>query len=265
MLSGILFAVLVVAGCGIMIGLILGYANIKLHVDVDEKEAAILGVLPGNNCGGCGYPGCSGCAAAIAKGEAAVNQCPVGGAAVAAEISEIMGVEAESAGRMVAYVHCGGDCEKAQQQYDYSGAEDCRVIDQLPGQGPKTCTYGCLGGGSCVSVCQFDAIHIQNGIAVVDKENCKACKKCMEICPRHLIDLVPYEAVVSVRCKSQDPGQKVNKYCTSGCIACRICEKNCPSEAIKVEGNVAVIDQDKCTHCGLCASKCPKKAIELIG
>ena len=262
---GVLIAVAVVAGTGILIGVVLGVANIKLHVDVDEKEAAVLGVLPGNNCGGCGFPGCSGCAAAIASGKALVNQCPVGGAPVAAQIAEIMGTDAGSEEKQVAYVHCNGTCENASSQYTYSGAMDCRVINQLPGNGPKTCTYGCLGGGSCVSVCQFDAIHIVNGVAVVDKEACKACKKCIEICPRHLIDLIPYSSTEVVRCKSNDPGQKVNKYCKVGCIACRICEKNCPVGAIKVENNVASIDQSKCTHCGLCAQKCPKKAIEIVG
>ena len=264
MISGVLIATLVVAGAGIIIGIILGVADMKLHVDVDEKEQAILEALPGNNCGGCGFPGCSGCAAAIAKGEAAVSQCPVGGPPVAAKISEIMGVDAGEAKRMVAYVHCGGDCEQATQRYEYYGAQDCRVINQVPGAGPKTCTFGCLGGGSCVDVCQFDAIHVVNGIAVVDKEECKACGKCIEICPRHLIDLIPYDATESVRCKSQDMGKDVNKYCKVGCIACRICEKNCPSGAITVENNVAHIDQEKCTHCGLCAEKCPKKAIAVI-
>ena len=132
MIGGIIIATCVVAGVGIVIGIILGIADLKLHVEVDEKEAAILEALPGNNCGGCGYPGCSGCAAAIAKGEAAVNQCPVGGAPVAAAISSIMGVEAIEASRMVAFVHCGGDCEKATQQYEYNGVSDCRLQMQAP-------------------------------------------------------------------------------------------------------------------------------------
>ncbi len=263
MVTGVLIATAVVAGVGILIGLILGVADIKLHVEVDEKEAAILEALPGNNCGGCGYPGCSGCAAAIAKGEAKVSQCPVGGSSVADEIAQIMGVDAGAEEKKVAFVHCGGDCEKAETDYEYSGVSDCRMINQLPGAGPKTCTYGCLGGGSCVSVCQFDAIHIVNGIAVVDPDACKACGKCIEICPRHLIDMIPYSAGEAVACMSQDPGQKVNKYCKSGCIACHICEKNCPSQAIVVENNVAVIDQEKCTKCGTCVTKCPKKAIVL--
>ena len=150
MTYGIIIATVVVAGVGIVIGLILGLADMKLHVDVDEKEAAILEALPGNNCGGCGYPGCSGCAAAIAKGEASVNQCPVGGAPVAATISAIMGVEAGEAVRQVAFVHCHGDCENATQQYEYTGVSDCRLQTQAPGGGSKTCSYGCLGGGSCV-------------------------------------------------------------------------------------------------------------------
>lgn len=264
MINGIIIATAVVAGVGIVIGLILGIADLKLHVEVDEKEQAILEALPGNNCGGCGFPGCSGCAAAIAKGEAAVNQCPVGGAPVAAVISGIMGVEAGETARMVAYVHCQGDCEKAEAKYEYDGVSDCRLQTQAPGGGSKVCMYGCLGGGSCVSVCQFDAIHIVNGVAVVDKEACKACGKCMEICPRHLIELVPYDAQEIVSCKSQDMGQAVNKYCKIGCIACHICEKNCPSGAITVENNVARIDQEKCTHCGTCVQKCPKKAIALV-
>ena len=130
MTYGIIIATVVVAGVGIVIGLILGLADMKLHVEVDEKEAAILEALPGNNCGGCGFPGCSGCAAAIAKGEAAVNQCPVGGAPVATAISEIMGVAAIEAARQVAYVHCNGDCENAAQKYEYKGVADCRLQTQ---------------------------------------------------------------------------------------------------------------------------------------
>ncbi len=264
MISGVMIATLIVAGIGILIGLILGVAAIKLHVDVDEKEQAVLEALPGNNCGGCGFPGCSGCAAAIAKKEAPANQCPVGGAPVAAAIAEIMGEDAGVSTHMVAYVHCGGDCEKAAQRYEYTGVADCRIMSQAPGSGPKTCEYGCLGGGSCVNVCQFDAIHIVNGIAVVDKDACKACQKCIHICPHHLIDLIPYTATEVVTCMSKDKGAVVNQYCKAGCIACHICEKNCPSDAIKVTDNIAHIDQEKCTHCGICAEKCPKKAICVI-
>ncbi len=260
-MSGILTAVLVVGITGLLIGLFLGIAAIKFKVEVDEREEAILGVLPGNNCGGCGYPGCSGLAAAIAKGEAPVNGCPVGGEPVGEKVAAIMGVEAAGGEKQVAFVKCQGTCERAKNDYDYQGVEDCRVMAFVPGGGPKTCNYGCMGYGSCVKECPFDAIHIVDGIAKVDKEKCKACGKCIAVCPKHLIELIPYDAKHMVACSSQDKGPVAMKACTTACIACGICVKNCPAEAITVENMHAHIDQSKCTGCGICKEKCPKKAI----
>lgn len=260
-ITGILTAAAVVGIVGIFVGLFLGVAGIKFKVEVDEKEEAVLAALPGNNCGGCGYAGCSGLAAAIAKGEAPVNACPVGGEPVGRKIGEIMGVSAEESRRMVAYVHCIGDCEKAGTDYDYTGAEDCRIMSFVPGGGPKSCNSGCLGLGTCVRECPFDAIHVVNGVAVVDKEKCKACGKCVAICPKGLISLIPYDAKQVVACSSTDKGPVTMKACTAGCIGCGICVKNCPAGAVKVENFHAIIDQDKCTGCGACAEKCPKKII----
>lgn len=170
---GVLKAAGMVGGVGIFVGVFLGIAAIKFKVKVDEKEEAVLGLLPGNNCGGCGYAGCSGLASAIAKGEAAVNSCPVGGQPVADKIAEVMGVESEAGEKMTAFVRCQGDCEKTKMDYEYTGIEDCRMLSFVPNGGPKTCNYGCLGFGTCAKVCPFDAIHVENGVAVVDKENVK--------------------------------------------------------------------------------------------
>lgn len=261
--TGILTAALIVGIVGIFVGLFLGVAGIAFKVEVDEKEEAVLAALPGNNCGGCGYAGCSGLAAAIAKGEAPTNACPVGGDAVGAKISEIMGVEAQNSEKMVAFVHCQGDCDKAKVDYDYVGVTDCRMMSFVPGGGPKSCNSGCLGYGTCAQVCPFDAIQVVNGVAVVDKEKCKACGKCIAVCPKHLISLIPYKAKIEVACSSTDKGPVAMKACTNACIGCGICVKQCPQEdkAIKVENFHAIIDQEKCVGCGACMEKCPKKAI----
>lgn len=260
-ITGILIATAIVAGIGILIGLFLGAAAIKFKVEVDEKEEAVLAALPGNNCGGCGFPGCSGLAAAIAKGEAAVNACPVGGDPVGKKIAEIMGVEAGTAERMTAFVQCQGDCEKTKVDYDYHGIDDCRMLAFVPNGGPKSCNYGCLGFGSCVTVCPFDAVHVVKGVAVVDKEACKACGKCVAVCPKHLIDMIPYKAEYVVACSSKDKGPVTGKACSVGCIGCQICNKNCPVDAVTIENFNANIDYEKCTSCGTCMEKCPKKAI----
>lgn len=259
----ILTAAAVVGAVGIFVGLFLGVAGIRFHVEVDEREEAVLAALPGNNCGGCGYAGCSGLAAAIAEGRAPVNACPVGGEAVGANIARIMGVEAAKSVRQVAYVHCKGDCDKTVRNYDYYGIEDCRMMSFVPDGGPKSCNSGCLGYGTCAKVCPFDAIRVINGVARVDREKCKACGKCVEICPKHLISLVPYSAKALVACSSCDKGPVTMKACQVGCIGCGICAKNCPEGAVKVEDFHAVIDQEKCTGCTACAEKCPKKCIEV--
>lgn len=260
-ITAIIIAAAVVGITGLLIGLFLGVSGEKFKVEVNEQEVKIREELPGNNCGGCGYAGCDGLAKAIANGDAPVNGCPVGGAPVAEKISAIMGVEAGENEKKVAFVKCAGSCDKANNSYDYTGVQDCKIVSYMQSGGPKACDYGCMGFGSCVKVCEFDAIHIVNGIAVVDKEKCVACGKCAAECPKNIIEIVPYEAKHLVQCSSKDKGKDVMKACSVGCIGCKLCEKQCEFDAIKVIDNVAHIDTTKCTQCGKCAEKCPKKII----
>lgn len=258
-----IWSVVLLAVLGILIGILLGVAGKVFAVEVDERVVQVRESLPGNNCGGCGYAGCDGLAEAIIAGEAEINACPVGGAAVAAKIAEIMGVEKTSGEvtRQVAYVKCAGTCELTKNKYNYVGEMDCREAAMVPGRGEKACSYGCLGLGSCVKECPFDAIHIKNGIAEVDKEKCVACGRCVEICPNHVIDLIPYDSAYMVSCNSKDKGKDVMAVCETGCIGCGICVKQCEFDAITLENNLAKIDGSKCQGCGKCAEKCPKKVI----
>lgn len=258
--TGILIACLVVGITGLIIGVLLGFAGKAFAVEVNEKEVKVREVLPGSNCGGCGYAGCDAMAEAIAKGEAPANGCPVGGAAVAKKVAAIMGTEVSTT-KYVAYVKCSGDCEAAPVKYEYYGNMSCKEAVYVTGGGPKKCSYGCMGFGSCVKACDFGAISIVNGIAVVDKEKCVSCRKCIKECPKKLIELVPYKSKVHVACSSKDKGVVVKQSCANGCIGCKLCEKNCKFDAIHVEDNVAHIDYDKCINCGLCAMKCPTKVI----
>ena len=263
-IGAIVTALIIIGALGIFVGVFLGIGGIVFKVEVNEKEAAVLEKLPGNNCGGCGYPGCAGLAAAIANGEAPVNQCPVGGEPVAKEIAAIMGTEVETKERMVAFVACKAHCEDVSLDYDYYGVEDCRMLSFVPNGGPKSCNYGCLGYGTCVSVCPFGAIKVDNGVAVVDRDKCKACGKCVEVCPKHLISLIPYNAQYAVACSNKEKGAVTTKQCKVGCVGCSLCVKTCQNDAARVEDFNASIDYEACVNCGACAEKCPKKVIDKL-
>ncbi|MBR1822313.1 MAG: RnfABCDGE type electron transport complex subunit B [Clostridia bacterium] len=256
----IIITTLVIAVIGLIVGAGLVYTSKKFEVEVDERESAVREVLPGNNCGACGYAGCDAMAAAIAKGEAPANGCPVGGAPVAAQIAAIMGVSAEAVERKVAFVRCKGTCEVTHNQGNYIGIQDCSTA-VLSGLNITDCTYGCLGFGSCATVCPQDAIRVVDGVAMVNRARCVGCGLCVKACPRGMIELVPESKRVIVQCSNRDKGPMVKKVCTAGCIGCGICQRQCEHDAIHVEGNLAHVDYEKCVHCGKCVEKCPVKVI----
>ncbi len=257
----VIVAAVMVGATGLILGLFLGVASEKFKVEVDEKEAQVRAALPGNNCGACGFPGCDGCAKAIAQGEAPVNQCPVGGAAAAEKIASIMGAANVGASeKKVAFVRCQGSCDKAKQTYSYTGIADCTELSVVPNGSEKECPYSCCGYGTCVKACKFDAIHIVNGVAVVDKEKCAGCGACSKACPKHIIDMVPAKKKHIVACQNHLKGKQVKDACAAGCIACGMCERTCKFDGIHIVDNLAVMNEN-CKDCGLCAQKCPTGAI----
>ncbi len=257
----IIYSILVIGGIGLIFGLILSYAGEKLKVEVDPKIEEINDALPGANCAGCGYTGCMAFAEAVVEGKVSPSGCPVGGDDTTNSISEILGVEANSSDKQIAFVKCGGTCEKAKDKYKYYGMEDCYAASILAGGTKKGCTYGCMGLGSCVKKCNFDAIHVVDGIAVVDTEKCVGCKACVVACPVQLIDMVPEKIKVHVNCNSNDKGKAVKENCEVGCIGCKLCEKKCPFDAIHVNDFLAKVDYDKCKNCGMCIKACPTDTI----
>ncbi len=263
MFEVIISAVLPVAGIGFVAALLLVFASAVMGTKVNEKEAAVRECLPGANCGACGYSGCDAYAKAVAEGNGvAPNLCRPGGPEVAKQVAAILGVEAEEAAPVVAFVHCGGDCFHNGEKADYQGIRSCAAAKMLYG-GKGACSVGCLGCGDCAKVCPVDAICVENGLAHVDPRTCIACGLCTKECPNNLISLVPKTEQAVITCSNHEKGAVVRKECKNGCIACMKCQRNCPAEAITVVNNLAVIDYDKCTGCGVCVEGCPVGCLEL--
>lgn len=264
-MNPIVLAVIIVAAIGLLLGLMLAIASIVMAVPVDETAVAIEEVLAGANCGACGFSGCSGYASALSKGTCTdCTLCSPGGQDAIDGISKILGVAAAESVPQTAVVLCNGTHENAEQMMDYAGALSCKAASQLYAGG-KACSYGCLGYGDCVNACPYDAIHINDGgVAEVDALRCKACKMCINTCPKGIIDLAPlYHQEAVVRCKSHDKGAQVRKQCKVGCIGCMKCQKTCQHDAIHVKDFVAYVDQTKCIGCGDCVEGCPAKCITL--
>jgi len=260
-LEAILIPALLLGGMGVLFGLGLGLASVKFKVTEDPRLSSIRGALPGANCGGCGYAGCDLFAAAVLSGGAQPGGCPVGGEKTARDIAGVLGVSVCAVEQKKAFVRCLGSDGKCGARYEYYGLRDCKSAAQMAGGGFKNCTYGCLGAGSCQSVCKFGAISISGGIASVDPERCTGCGVCVASCPKNLIAMIPYMNGIHVGCRSKDPSRDVRRICRAGCIGCRLCEKACAYGAVHVRNNLAAIDYGKCVQCGACVAKCPVKCI----
>ena len=260
----ILYAALSLGGLGLIFGILLGFASKKFEVKVNPKIPKLREILPGANCGGCGYPGCDAYAEAVVSEGAKGSLCTVGGIEIATKVSDILDIEVQVDEKKTAFVKCNGDCNSAKSNFYYKGISNCEEAAALETQGGKACSYGCLGLASCVKICEFGAIKIVNGIAKVDKEKCTNCGACINKCPKDLIESVSVDKQVRVACNSQDKGKEVRTNCKAGCIACTLCQRVCPNSAIEIKDSLAKVNYKSCENCGLCTEKCPTKAIKFI-
>ncbi|MCM1333609.1 MAG: RnfABCDGE type electron transport complex subunit B [Bacteroides sp.] len=263
MVEQYILPILVFLLLGAAAGVLLTVASKLLFVKTDETVERITEALPGANCGGCGFSGCAGYAAAVAKGEAATNLCKPGGNPVTEAVSRIMGVEPIASEREYAFVRCNGNCGATEDKFSYIGTESCAAVEKFY-NGKGNCAYGCHGLGDCAAVCEYGAIRMENGVSVIDPMLCRACGKCVKACPNHLITLVKESRSFAVRCYSADVGKVTRAVCKNGCIGCGLCVKKCPEGAIVVDNNHAEIDGKKCVGCGECAKACPTKCIAAL-
>ncbi|WP_029409059.1 RnfABCDGE type electron transport complex subunit B [Treponema pedis] len=261
----ILLTLAVSLSLSLVLGFLLGIFKKIFYVETDKTVAAVRAVLPGANCGACGFPGCDGFAAAVAAWDAPVNGCPVGAAPVAQAVGKIMGVEA-SASAKVAVLTCQGSHEVCLDKCGYVGIKTCKAA-KISINGTKECDWGCIGLGDCEYSCPFDAIHVNkaSGLPEVDYEKCTGCGVCVAQCPQHVLSLISADlkgALALCSCRNPKKAQ-IMKNCKRGCIKCMKCEKNCPKEAIKVINGIPVVDYSLCDSCNKCVEGCPTKVLVL--
>ena len=256
-------AILIVAGIGLAAAIILVIAAKVMFVEKDQKAEDLREMLPGANCGACGYAGCDDYAAKLATGECTkANLCTPGGNELNRKISVYLGLPFEETKAVKAMVKCSGNYDTSEYVMDYEGPKTCKSCNAFY-QGRRSCTHGCLGYGDCVASCKFGALSIENGLAVVNRALCTGCGACAKACPDHLFEMIPETAMVYVGCASHDKGAFTRKVCKAGCIGCMKCQKTCEYGAIIVTENLASIDYEKCTNCGKCVEVCPTKVIHM--
>jgi RnfABCDGE-type electron transport complex B subunit len=262
----IILAALILATLAAVVGYVLGWANHVFHVEVDPKVEAIMEVLPGANCGGCGFVGCAEYAEAVVRGEADVTLCIPGGPACTHALAKIMGVAVSETFPYRAVVHCAAREDQRLQRMEYYGEQTCNAANLVAGV--QGCVYGCLGLGDCVRACQYEAIHINDGLAVVDYEKCVGCGACVPACPRNVISMVPFKAerMLVVACCNRDFGLDVKKVCEVGCIGCKSCSRE--SSVLNMSVNLPVIDYDwydPQADLRSASEKCPRGTLIFVG
>lgn len=265
----IVYTIVSLVGLGVLSAIILYFVAQKFKVEEDPRIDDTEAMLPGANCGGCGFPGCRGLAEALVKADdiSGMN-CPVSNAEAMQSIAKYLGHEVAIQEPKIAVVRCNGTCENAPKTSNYVGAESCTIAHSLF-SGNTGCSFGCLGYGECVDACKFGAMYIDKstGLPVIIEDKCVACGACIKACPRNIIELRnkgKQNRRIYVSCVNSDKGAVARKACSAACIGCGKCAKACPFDAITIENNLAYIDFNKCKLCRKCVAECPTNAIQEI-
>jgi len=264
-MNTIVIAMISITAIGLVCAVLLSVAGKVMAVKVDERVALLRENMPGANCGACGFSGCDGYAAALAKGEAESNLCPPGGGELVRKISEILGTESDgSIVSRVAVINCLGDTDTMRDKMEYVGIQTCVGARHFFG-GQGACTFGCNGFGDCVVVCPTGAICMEKGLARIDPRKCNGCGLCVKACPSRVISVRDGTITVAILCKNTEKGGALKDKCTKGCIGCMKCVKACPAQAITVTDSLAAIDYSRCDGCLKCIESCVKGCIVARG
>ena len=260
-MTSVLIPIITMGALGLLFSIGLVFAYKRLRVEEDPRIEKVSQILPQANCGACGYSGCRAFAEAVAKGKVAANSCPVGGEEVANQISDILGLRPAEFVKKVARLHCRGTRQAAKERGTYFGISTCYASHLIGGN--KQCSYGCLGLGDCVRSCAFEAMFMaEDGLPVIIEDNCTACGKCVDACPRNLLELHPVHENVFVYCRSEDRGPYARKVCKNACIACGICVRACPDAIIMENFLAKIVNYDKIPVEKIAEiEKCPTGAI----
>ena len=265
-------AVLVLGVIALFSAVILYVCSKRFAVKEDPRTGEVSALLPQANCGGCGFPGCSGMAQALVKaadnGSIEGLECPVGGRTVMDKVASVLGLSVAESEPKIAVLRCQGSCDARKKTNIYDGLRTCAAMS-LCGSGEMTCAYGCLGCGDCAAACSFGGItfNAATHLPEIDEDICVACGSCVKACPRNLIELRnrgTRQHRVYVACRNHEKGAAALKACSASCIGCGKCVKECPFGAITIDNNVAYIDYTKCRMCRKCVKACPRNAIKAV-
>lgn len=260
---------IVMAAVGLIFASILALLSNFLRVQEDPRVEKIVKILPGINCGACGFSGCLAFAQAVVAGEKD-KYCLPGGDEINRQISQLLGISYQKKNReKKIVVYCAAEEDDKMKSRIYHGPKSCEYANLLGGD--YSCFYGCLGLADCIKICPVQALSFNKGKVVVDHQRCIKCGKCVEKCPRDLlalIDLPEKINIYQVGCNNRDKGVMVKKVCKKGCIGCGICVR-LPNSPFELKNNLAranleKINKDNSPVLEQAAIKCPSKCINPV-